>query len=195
MSGFSKISAVIPRSVPDNWSAELIKWIRNNFSLTQQGIDSAKQNYGLDLSIVGTDANLLEKNLYALPLLGGLLPETQKCSLLLEVFGTLANNTNGKTLRSWFGGTKLLDTGVITTAGGLSYYGFFKIYPTGLGTQKYRALMFIDTLPIYSKTGIMTENLSTAIFRFTGQNSVANLNDIVRTGVELELNKTQAPNY
>lgn len=194
MGGFSRIQDILPRSGTDSWPDQLKKWFQDNFALAREGIDAAKTTAQVLLSDIGTDANLLEKDLYSFSIRAGLLPETVGYSIKMRVWGVLANNVHNKTLKGYLGASSIFDSGAIGR--GDNFYGFFSVYPVSSGVQKYRSLIFFDGTAPMTKVGTTAENLKTTLtMRFTGQNGNATANDILLKGCEIELNAQQSPSY
>jgi hypothetical protein len=158
----------------------------------QQGQSTSTGGVGCTVNVnttsAGNGADTTEDNLMTYSVPASTLG-TNNDVLEFHAFGTTANNADTKTIRAYFGATKLIDSGsLVLTNGSWEIRG--KVIRTGATAQI--AVAAIDTnsaavLGAFNTYTTPAETLANAItLKFTGQAGTANANDIVQTGLVVE---------
>lgn len=133
---------------------------------------------------VGTDADLLEKDLWTYDLPANTLSADGK-GIRITAWGSGAANANSKTIRGHWGATVVVLQGASINASG--WRVVYEVVRTGASAQVGQGNLWANALTSINVPVAPAEDTSGAItIKVTGQNAVASANDIVFRGAIVE---------
>jgi hypothetical protein len=134
------------------------------------------------LTATGTGADTTEDTLQTFMLPANAFDATGR-GIHIEAWGTTGADANNKTVRLYFGTTKIYDSTPLTTNNG-SWYLWANVYKTGPSTQTAVATStFINSTPTTAVNSPNQTDTSPITIKITGQNGTAVANDIVCNGM------------
>jgi hypothetical protein len=132
---------------------------------------------------VGTTAVTTEETLFTYTIPASTLKPGQK--IVMTAWGTTANNSNTKTVRTRFGGNSIQAT-PLAVSNNASWKIVADIHCTAANAQEYITVMVSDGISTDPLTATLTvTDTSTIVILVSGQNGTANANDIVGQGMEV----------
>jgi len=137
-------------------------------------------------TVVGTDADTNEKDLWSYSLPAGTLANDGD---LLRVYAWGTCNQNGTRTRAYFGGTKTVDPDTNQTLSGTDWRVQFDVIRTGASAQKSIGSMYTDQSFQHVKSDAESPAESTGgliTIRVSGQNTAATANGVQLLGSYVE---------
>jgi hypothetical protein len=172
---FIRVNAITTGALQGQAGSATSTWVRAMGQLTAQ------------VSQTATGADVTEDTLQSYTLPANALDVVGR-GVRVTAWGSYSANTNGKTIRLYFGVGNVIMNSTALTQNGTGWWVEAEIYKIGSNAQCHWANIIAgNTLPgMQSGTDAQTDSAGILI-KVTGQNSVATANDIVCRGMSLKM--------